>query len=107
MAVNNKFIIIYTTFPDLKITKKIIDGLLKKRLIACANIFKIDSIYIWKKKIEKAKEYGVFIKTRKAKYKSVEFYIKNNHPYEVPEIICWDIKDGQSLYLAWIEKETE
>uniref|UniRef100_A0A7V0Z6T6 Divalent-cation tolerance protein CutA n=1 Tax=candidate division WOR-3 bacterium TaxID=2052148 RepID=A0A7V0Z6T6_UNCW3 len=106
MEVNNKFIVIYTTFPDLKTAKKVIDGLLKNRLIACANIFKIDSIYTWKKKIEKAEEYGVFIKTRKAKYKSVESFIKDNHPYEVPEIICWDIEDGLPIYFDWIETET-
>jgi|UniRef100_A0A7C4TD29 periplasmic divalent cation tolerance protein len=102
-----KFIIIYTTFPDLETAQRIIDSLLKNRLIACANIFKIDSIYTWKKKIERAKEYGVFIKTRKTNYKAIESFIKENHPYEVPEIICWDIKDGLSQYLVWIEEETK
>jgi len=106
MAVNNKFIIIYTTFPDLKTTKKIINGLLKNRLIACANIFTVDSIYIWKKKIEKAKEFGVLMKTKKTNYKIIQKYIKEKHPYEVPVIVCWNIEDGLPSYLQWIEDVT-
>ncbi len=107
MSIDKKFIVIYTTFPNQKTAKKIINGLLKQKLIACGNIFKIDSIYTWKKKIEKAKEYGVFIKTKKANYKLIESYIKDNHPYKVPEIVYWGIDNGLLLYLNWIEDETK
>jgi len=101
-----KFIIIYTTFPDLKTAKKIINALLRQKLIACANIFKVDSIYTWKKKIERAKECGVLMKTKKTNYKIIQKYIKEKHPYEVPVIVCWNIEAGLPSYLQWIENET-
>lgn len=101
-----KFIIIYATFPDFKTAQKIIDMLIKTELIACGNIFKIFSIYKWQGKIEKSPEYGVFIKTTKKNYKKVEEYIKNNHPYEVPEIISWAIDRGLKSYLTWLDSET-
>ncbi|HEC77550.1 MAG TPA: divalent-cation tolerance protein CutA [candidate division WOR-3 bacterium] len=99
-------IVIYTTFPDLKTAKHIINGLVKEKLAACGNIFKLQSIFTWQEKIEEESEYGAFIKTRKSHYKKVEQYIKDNHPYEVPEIISWGIQNGLDAYLDWVEKET-
>jgi len=101
-----KKIVIYTTFPDLKTAKKIIKGLIKRKLVACGNIFKLSSFYIWKGKIEENPEYGSLIKTKKRNYKKVENYIKDNHPYEVPEIIYWSIEKGLKAYLDWIDAET-
>lgn len=99
-------IIIYTTYPDEKCAKIIVQGLVEQKLAACGNIFKISSIYRWKSKIEQADEFGVFIKTQKHLYEKVETYIKENHPYDVPEIISWTIERGQPAYLDWIKEET-
>ncbi|MCK4250557.1 divalent-cation tolerance protein CutA [candidate division WOR-3 bacterium] len=104
--IKTSFIVVYTTFPNLKTAKRIIKGLIKNRMVACGNIFKLSSIYIWKGEIEQNPEYGVFIKTTKRNYKKVEIYIKNNHPYEVPEIISWEIDKGLNSYLKWIDTET-
>jgi len=102
-----RFIVIYTTFPDLKIAKRIVYGLINEKLVACGNIFKLFSIYAWKGEIEQTAEYGAFIKTTKSNYKKVENYIKNKHPYEVPEIISWPIEKGYKPYLDWIENEVK
>lgn len=99
-----KFIVVYTTFPDLKTAKKVINALITKKLAACGNIFKLSSIYIWQKKIEESGKYGVFIKTIEKNYPRVADYIKDNHPYEVPEIISWKIEKGLKEYLNWIEE---
>jgi len=106
MKKRKEFIIVYATFPNLKIAKKIIHGLITKKLAACGNIFKVSSLYIWKGNIEKSPEYGAFIKSKKLNYKKVENYIKKNHPYEVPEIISWTIERGLKEYLNWIGTET-
>lgn len=105
-TIKTSFIVVYTIFPNLKTAKRIIKGLVKNKMIACGNIFRLSSIYIWKGKIEQNPEYGAFIKTTKRNYKKVEIYIKNNHPYEVPEIISWKIDKGLNSYLKWIDTET-
>ncbi len=106
MRKKDTYIVVYSTFPDMKTTKKIINGLITHKLAACGNIFKLHSIYAWKGKIEQNPEYGAFIKTKKKNYKKVETYIKKHHPYDVPEIICWSIEKGLSSYLKWIAGET-
>ena len=107
MKQKTTYIVIYATFPDSKTAKKIIRGLVKQKLAACGNIFKLYSIYTWKGKIEHSPEYGAFIKTKKDNYKKVETYIKKHHPYEVPEIVCWGIEKGLPEYLDWVSEVTE
>lgn len=84
--------------------KKIIDALISSRLAACVNSWPVKSTYIWKGKVEEDEEYILFIKTKKERYKEVEEKIKSVHSYEVPEIICFDIKEGNESYLKWIDE---
>ena len=84
--------------------KKIICSLLNKNMVACINSFNVNSSYVWKEKIEKDEEKILMIKTTKNMYRAVEREIKRCHSYEIPEIICIDIKKGYDRYLQWIEK---
>ncbi len=107
MRKKTTYLIIYTTFPDSKTAQKIIRGLVKQKLAACGNIFKLNSIYAWRGKIERNPEYGAFIKTKKKNYKQVETYIQKHHPYEVPEIVSWGIEKGLPAYLDWVGEVTD
>ena len=71
-------------------------------IIACGNIFRIFSIYRWQGKTEKSPEYGALMKTTRRNYEAVEKYIKQHHPYQVPEIVAWHIERGENDYLDWI-----
>ncbi len=102
-----EFCIVYSTFPKRKKARQIAKELINDKLIACANIFKIDALYRWKGELEEAHEYAVCFKTRKSLYGKVEKRIKEYHPYDCPAIIEIPITDGFSDYLSWIEKETE
>ena len=102
-----KFIVVYTTFPNLKIAKKIIRALVREKLCACGNIFQLKSIYVWRRKTEDNPEYGALIKTRSDKYQLVQRYILEHHPYEVPAIISWPIARGLPAYLTWIQNSTK
>ncbi len=101
-----KFIMIYTILPDKAITKKIARTLVGENLVACANFFPIESIYRWKNKLNEDKEYALIMKTRKSLYRKVEKKIKELHPYEIPAIVSYEIVEGLSSYLSWIQKET-
>lgn len=48
----------------------------------------------------------MLIKTTKDCYPELEKAIKENHPYDVPEIIALDIADGLPEYLSWINQST-
>ena len=99
-------IIVYITCRDEKEAKKISTHLLKKRLIACANIFPVKSLYWWKNKITEENEYVIIAKSKREKFKNIKEQTKNIHSYDVPCIECWDVADVDKEYLQWIKDET-
>jgi periplasmic divalent cation tolerance protein len=99
------FIFVYVTNPNEKEAKKIAMHLLRKRLVACTNTFPIKSHYLWKEKIENAKEVVLILKTRKENFEKVKKEIKKIHPYSLPCIIKFDVEANED-FENWIKKET-
>jgi len=103
---NAKFIQVMTTSDSRQVAEKIADTLVAQKLAACVQITSpVRSLYRWKGKVEKAKEYICFIKTRRKFFKKVETVIKKLHNYEVPEIIALEIIDANPDYIGWLDKE--
>lgn len=100
-------ILIYVTCKDIEEAKKISKNLLEKRLIACANMFPINSMYWWEGKINEDKEVALIIKTKKEKFAEIKKKIKKIHSYKVPCILSFDIKRGNEDFLNWIKKEVK
>lgn len=103
-----KFIIIFVTAASKKEAKQIISALIKKRLVACGNILDgVDSTFIWRGKVDSAKEVLIILKTKKNLFKKVASEIKRLHSYEVPEIIAMPIVEGGKKYLEWINENVQ
>jgi len=99
-------VLAYITCKDKKEAVKISMHLLKKRLIACSNMFPINSLYWWKDKIVNDKEFVIIAKTTEKNFKILEKEVKKIHSYEIPAILR--IKaDANKDYLKWVKKETE
>lgn len=104
---NKKFLIVFITCKSRKEARRIVISLLKKNLIACANIAgPIESIFRWKGRIEKANEVMAYIKTKRGNFAGIEKEVKRLHSYEVPEIIAIPIVAGSKDYLKWIDTNT-
>ena len=99
-------IFVYSTFPNKKEAKEIGERLVRKKLAACVNIFPIESIYHWQKKIVKDKEFAAFIKTRKENFKKIENFILKNHSYTTPCILEIPIGRVTKKFLNWLNKTT-
>ncbi len=100
----NEYVIVMVTTPSKQEAENIAQQLLKKQLIACANITgPVSSLFHWSGKIEKAEEYLVFMKSRKDLFEKLTETVKTLHSYEVPEIIALPIVEGSEAYLGWLE----
>ena len=96
-------IIIFVTASNKKEAQKIAAGLIKQKLAACVNIVdKVDSLFFWEGKTQKAKESLLIIKSRKDKMPKVIKLVKSLHSYTVPEIIALPVIAGDKPYLRWI-----
>ena len=95
--------IIFTTAPNKKEAEKIAKILVNKKLVACVQMFPIKSFYVWKKKTGKDNEILILIKSQSDKFLQIQKMIKENHSYEIAEIIEIKINKGSKDYLAWID----
>ena len=103
----NQYIMITTTFDNQEEANRITELLLEKRLVSCCQLSNITSSYHWKGKIEHSNEFLLQMKSRKGLYKEIEKVILENHSYETPQLIAYDIVEGYQGYLDWIEDETK
>lgn len=77
-------IFIYSVFKNKEEADKITKILLEKKMVICGNQFAVNSMYLWKGKIENDSEVVVIYKTFKQNYKRVRQEIEQHHSYEVP-----------------------
>ena len=98
------YIVVLVTAKNKKEAQKIAVNLIKHKLAACVNIVdKIDSLFFWAGKIDRAKESLLVIKSKKEKLTKIIKLVKALHSYEVPEIIALPIIAGDVPYLRWID----
>ena len=100
----NKLAFIYITNENLDEAKKIARHLLDKRMIGCANIFPITSMYWWKDKIVDGDEFVLIAKTTQNNVEKIRNEVAKIHPFDTPCIIKIDV-DPNEKYLKWIESE--
>lgn len=102
------YIICLVTIDDSASATRIARALVEKKLAACVNIVpEIRSIYSWKGEICDDRELLIIVKTTHQLFDALQAQIKALHPYEVPEIIAFTIKDGLPDYLRWIDEVTQ
>ncbi len=101
------FSLIYTVASNKKEANKISEVLIKEKLAACCNIFSIESIYRWPGRIEKGKEFGIFVKTKTKLMEKIIKRIKEIHSYQVPCIISFKIGKGYKPFLNWIRHSVQ
>jgi len=100
----SKFISIHITTPDATTAERIGEYLVKQNLVACAQIEgPMKSIYQWKSKLVNDEEWRLTLKTLEANYTLIEKKVLEMHPYDVPQVVSFEIKDGFNEYLAWID----
>lgn len=73
--------------------------------MACANIIPgIESIFLWNDELNVAQETKVIFKTKSEQFEKVKEMIEEKGKYEIPEILCLPIIEGNKEYLDWINE---
>ncbi len=101
------FLMVYVTCKDGDEAKKIASHMLEGRLVACANMFPVKSIYWWEGKIENEDEVVLLMKTQEGHREAIIKEVLTLHSYDVPCVEFFDIAHGNPEYLEWIKKETK
>ncbi|KXS14608.1 hypothetical protein M427DRAFT_57512 [Gonapodya prolifera JEL478] len=100
-------VILYVTVPDIKVAKSLSTSLLDRHLIACSNIIpSVTSIYRWEGKVTEDSELLMILKSQSHLVDEIANHVRENHPYEVPEVISTRIENGNPAYIKWILDNT-
>ncbi len=91
------FIIVYVTHENQEEASKVINHLLDKQLIACANTFPITSFFFWNNEINNENEVVSILKTKTSNRETLKNEILKVHPYDTPCIIKFDVEANQEF----------
>ena len=99
-------IVIVSTYPDKKSISRVAHIVVERKLAACVNYTKINSVYTWKGKIEDSKEFLALFKTTEKSKQKLKEEIATSHQYQVPEIVELRMDDVSLPYFKWLEEST-
>ena len=107
MATLPKVLEVHVTAPDQERAEQIARTLVGERLAACVTILpQVRSIYRWEGEIHADAEVLCLIKTRADGFAALAERVKALHPYQLPEILAFEVTEGSPAYLEWLAAET-
>jgi periplasmic divalent cation tolerance protein len=101
--------VVLVTCGSMKEARQLARGVVGKRLAACVNIgtAAVESVYWWKGKVERAKEFLLVMKTTVGRLRALEKEVKRLHSYDVPEFVVLEVGAGSEEYLQWVEQSVK
>ncbi len=94
--------IVLTTYPDRDAALAAVDGVLDRRLAACAQLLPITSRYLWRGRRTTGEETLVLFKTVPKRVGGLFQFLLAAHPYEVPEVAELDVPRILPAYLRYL-----
>lgn len=98
--------ILYVPCPDSETAAKIVQILIDEKLVACGNIHKSDSMYVWEGNMAKEDEWIAVMKTLDHLTAKTESRINELHPYDIPAVIHWAAMCNEA-YLVWVKQQLD
>ena len=100
----NGHIVVFTTVGSKEEADKLSRGMVEEKLAYCVNtVPSIQSTYFWEDKLCVDEELLLVIKTQEIKFTALELWIRENHSYDVPELIALPISKASADYLKCID----
>lgn len=97
-------IFIYIPCKDKKEAQKLAKILLEANLVACCNLFPVESLWLDNGSIKEGQEFVLIAKTLKKNYRKVKELISKNHSYSIPCIAALNVTRINGSYYHWLKK---
>ena len=100
----SRHIVVLITARTADEANRLSQELVEERLAYCVNAIPgIKSAYFWDGKVCVDEEIQLLAKTRSTRFAALEKWVRENHRYEVPEIIAIPLVEGSKPYLKCID----
>lgn len=103
---SNEYCIAMTTVATETEAAELARAIVEQRLGACVQLVPIRSVYRWQDTVADDAEQLLMIKTRAGRYDELEAFVRERHPYDVPEVVQVPLTAGFAPYLSWIDEST-
>ena len=96
--------VILVTCGTLPEARRIANAAVEAKLAACTNVLlnPVESIYLWKDKVEVSREYLLVMKSTAKRLPELERMVGSMHSYDVPEFLVLPVVSGSHEYLGWL-----
>lgn len=99
-------LLVLTTLGSLDDARRLVRTLVDQRLVACGTMWPgATSIYRWQGGIHDAAEVVVLLKTMTTRWEALRDVVRQQHPYDTPELLALPVSDGLDAYVAWVAEE--
>lgn len=98
----NAMLAVYTTVGNLEQARALAGELVRRRLVACAQICPIESFYRWRGAVHNEPELRLLLKTTAARYPALQAAVRGLHPYELPAMYAVRVARGSEPYARWV-----
>ncbi len=78
--------LVLSAYPSREEALRALEGALARRLVACGSLVAADSRFWWEGRVHAASEVLVLFKTVPKRLGALFGFLKEHHPYDVPEI---------------------
>jgi periplasmic divalent cation tolerance protein len=100
---NREAVVVLMTAGSREEAVRLAEMLVGSRLAACVQILpKMESVYWWQDKIERAPEHLLLVKTTSDNFIRLEQEVRALHSYETPEIVALRVEAISEPYLGWL-----
>ena len=104
---DHELIVVLTTVSDIEKAKLLAHQIIDQQMAACCNIVPgISSIYRWQGELCDEQECLLVMKTIKNRYLDLDEFVREHHPYEVPELLALPVSTCFEEYLSWVVNQT-
>lgn len=96
--------LIYTTCPFYEEARSIAKQLIEEKLVACANMWNIKSMYVFENSFKEKDETAMLLKVALNQLDTVRTRLRKMHSYSVPCIIVLKPEAVNNHFLQWVHE---
>ena len=94
--------------PDAESARRIASDVVARQLAACVQILgPMVSIYTWKGEVHESQEWLLLVKSTNVSFEHVAEVVRENHRYDVPEVIAVPVTHALGDYAEWVRKHSD
>ncbi len=102
----NRLLVVVTSLPSMEAATALANALVEAHLAACVQMNEgIYSVYRWEGRVCEEQEILLSAKTMSDQWEEVCAFIKESHPYDLPEILAFSPEQYDQQYGQWVKSE--